>query len=248
MAELRLDGLRPEVGENLRPFLAETLAEYGGNIHSIHVLGSALTDDYIPGTSDINSIFVLREMDLGFLETIAPRGKKYGKKRIAAPLIMTPEYIESSLDVFPLEFLSFRLIHRTVYGEDILSGIEIHPKDLRHQCERELKVKLIGLRQGYISSMGDRKTLTEGFVRSITGYMPLFRGIILLLGKEPPVLYHEVLTALSEATGVDCGVFDRVLREKRDKARLSKEELDTIFEDYYAATERIGKVVDEITQ
>jgi hypothetical protein len=185
-------------------------------------------------------------MDLKFLELLAPLGKKYGRHKVAAPLIMTPEYIRRSLDVFPIEFLNFKLIHATVFGEDILENLEINRMDLRHQCERELKVKLIWLRQGYISSAGNRKLLTEGFVSSISGYIPLFRGIIVLLGKEPPIGQASVITSLAEATGITTDVFARVLREKHEKIKLTLEELNTIFEDYYTATERLGKIVDEI--
>ena len=71
---------------------------------------------------------------------------------------MTPEYIRTSLDVFPVEFLNFKLIHATVFGEDIFESLEINRMDLRRQCERELKVKLVSLRQGYISSLGDGRT------------------------------------------------------------------------------------------
>ncbi|GAB4388554.1 MAG: hypothetical protein Kow0025_08580 [Thermodesulfovibrionales bacterium] len=239
-------GLRPEVAENFRPFMEEVLAGYDGNVHSVHVVGSALTVDFRPGASDINSIFVLKEMELRFLEVLAPMGRKYRKKRVAAPLIMTPEYIRSSLDVFPVEFLSFRLIHRTVHGEDILKGLAIERADLRAQCERELKSKLVGLRQGYIGSMGEPGALTEGLVNSVSGYMPLFRGIISLLGGEPPAGYLEVLSSLSEASGVDCGVFEMMLREKAQRTKLSKERADSVFEDCYRATEKLARVVDEI--
>jgi hypothetical protein len=187
-------------------------------------------------------------MDLKFLELLAPLGKKYGRDRVAAPLIMTPEYIKNSLDVFPVEFLNFRLIHSTVFGEDIFRDIEIGRMDLRHQCEREIKTKLIWLRQGYLSAQGDRKLLTEGFVNSIAGYIPLFRGIIVLLGTEPPVRQSAVITALSEAAGINTDVFARVLKSKHEKVKLSIEELNTIFEDYYGATEKLGKIVDGIKE
>jgi predicted nucleotidyltransferase len=96
MPELNLDTLKPAVARKIRPFFTEVLQTYGANIHSVHVVGSALTGDYREGTSDINSIFVLTEMDLKFLEVLAPRGKKYRKEQVAAPLIMTPEYITKS--------------------------------------------------------------------------------------------------------------------------------------------------------
>lgn len=246
MPDLNLEKIKPVARERIKPFLEEILSKHTEKIHSIHVTGTAVTDNFDPKTSDVNSIFVLKEMDLKFLELIAPMGRKYGKTKVAAPLIMTPEYIKSSLDVFPVEFLNFRLIHATVIGEDILENIEISRMDLRHQCERELKSKLIWLRQGYLSSLGNSKTLTESFVNSITGYIPLFRGIIVLLGKEPPVKHGDVLSELAEASGVNTYVFAKVLKEKREKIKLSIEELNTIFEDYYAATEKLGNLVDEI--
>lgn len=246
MPDLNLEKIKPVARERIKPFLEEILSKHTEKIHSIHVTGTAVTDNFDPKTSDVNSIFVLKEMDLKFLELIAPMGRKYGKTKVAAPLIMTPEYIKTSLDVFPVEFLNFRLIHATVIGEDILENIEISRMDLRHQCERELKSKLIWLRQGYLSSLGNSKTLTESFVNSITGYIPLFRGIIVLLGKEPPVKHGDVLSELAEASGVNTYVFAKVLKEKREKIKLSIEELNTIFEDYYAATEKLGNLVDEI--
>jgi hypothetical protein len=248
MSYLDLGRLRPEAAAKIRPFFEEVVDKYQERIHSIYVTGTAITDDFVPKVSDVNSIFVLKEMDLKFLELIAPLGKKYGKSKVAAPLIMTPKYIENSLDVFPIEFLNFKLIHAVVFGEDVFENIEIKRADLRHQCERELKVKLIWLRQGYISSVGDRKILTEGFVNTISGYIPLFRGIIVLLQREPPIRQIDVISTLAEVSGVNTEVFSKVLRQKHERTKLSLDELNTIFEEYYSAIEKLGKIVDEIKE
>ncbi len=248
MSELNLAKLNTFAANKIKPFLDEVLSRDKDKIHSIHVTGTATNDDFNEKVSDVNSIIVLKEMDLKFLELLAPLGKKYSKHKVAAPLIMTPDYIKTSLDVFPVEFLNFKLIHTTVIGEDIFESIEIDRMDLRHQCERELKGKLIWLRQGYLSSMGDRKMLTDGFTGSITGYIPLFRGIISLLGKEPPISQSKVMASLSEATDINTDVFSKILKARHEKTKLSIEELNTIFENYYSATEKIGKIVDEIKE
>jgi predicted nucleotidyltransferase len=245
MGNLRLDKLRAIVSEKIKSFLEEILDSYSDNVHSIHIVGSSLTDDYHEKTSDINSIFVLKSMDLKFIELLAPFGKKYKKKGVAAPLVMTPDYIRTSLDVFPIEFADCKLIHQTVFGEDILNDIEISMVDLRQQCEREIKSKLIGLRQAYISSVGDRRMLTERFVASIAGYMPLFRGIILLMGKERPVGKDQVISTLSDSTGINTDIFRKILAIKRGNSILSKDEMNTVFEEYYEATEKIGNIIDE---
>ena len=130
--------LRAEIAGRYKPFLEVLLGDHLDKLHSICIVGSALTRDYDPKISDINSVIVLHEMDLKFLELLAPLGKKYGKKGVAAPLFMTPIYIDKSRDVFPIEFLNIKLLHHTVFGEDIFKDLTIDKSDLRHQCEREL--------------------------------------------------------------------------------------------------------------
>ncbi len=238
--------LNSEAAEKIEEFYGDISRIAGDNLHSFHVVGSVLTPDYDPKTSDINSIVVLKRMEMGFLSGMATLGRKYKKRSVSAPLIMTPEYIRKSLDVFPIEFLDFRLIHRTIAGDDILAGVEIEKRNLRLQAERELKSKLIWLRQGFISSMGDRKLLAQTLSGSITGYMPLFRAIINLFGETPPVKREEVLTRLEEITGIRTGVFRKMLLLKRKEITLSGDDLQKAFEDYYNATEEITRKVDEI--
>ena len=102
------------------------------------------------------------------------------------------------------------------------------------------------MRQGYLSSFGNKKTLSEGFINSITAYIPLFRGIIVLFGKNPPLRQSEVITALSEAVDINTDVFIKILKAKHDKIKLSIDELNILFKDCYETTEKIGKIVDEI--
>jgi len=237
---------KADIAARYKPFLDMILEHHQDLIHSVHIVGSALTQDFDPRTSDINSVVVLDKMDLKFLEFLAPLGKKYGRKRIAAPLIMTPEYIDKSLDVFPIEFFNIQQLHLTVFGEDIFIDLNINKSDLRRQCEQELKVKLIGLRQGYISAAGDRKILARSFAESFSGYMPLFKAIILLLGKVPPRNNADILSALEEISGVRTEVFKRVLDQKRKKTRPSLEQLNLVFEDYYAAIEKLGDFTDAL--
>jgi predicted nucleotidyltransferase len=238
--------LKPVITEKFKPFQDEILSGYTDNIYSITLTGSVLTDDFVPGKSDINSVVVLAEMDLKFLELLSALGKKYQKKRIAAPLIMTPEYIMNSLDVFPIEFLNIKLLHKTLFGENLFQDLKINRVDLRLQCERELKVRLIGLRQGYISCLGNSKMLMEMFIDSFSGYIPLFRGIILLLGKEPPVTSRDAIAVLEEVSGVNTRVFDTILTQKKQKTKLMMGQLNTIFQDYYAAIEKLGDITDGI--
>jgi hypothetical protein len=247
MNNLNVVGLNPAVADKITPMLEDLLREHAANIHSFHLVGSAVIPDYNEKLSDINSVLVLKTMDLRVLVFLAPLGKRYGKKRIAAPLVMTPEYIETSLDAFPVEFLDFKLIHKTLYGHDLLQDLRITMPNLRLQCEREIKIKLIGLRQGYVSSLGKKEEIAAVLVRSFTGSMALFRAIITLLGKEPPIPRTDVITMLGAATGINTDIFENLLKLKSKILKPSEQELASFFERYYNTLEAAGKIIDDLT-
>ena len=247
MNNINVTGLNPAVAGKITPMLEDLLKEHAANIHSFHLVGSAVIPDYNEKLSDINSVLVLKTMDLRVLVFLAPLGKKYGKKRIAAPLVMTPEYIETSLDAFPVEFLDFKLIHKTVYGHDLLQDLRITMPNLRLQCEREIKTKLIGLRQGYVSSLGKKEEIAAVLVRSFTGSMALFRAIITLLGKEPPIPRTDVITMLGAATGINTDIVENLLMLKLKLLKPSEQELASFFERYYKTLEAAGKIIDDLT-
>jgi hypothetical protein len=246
MNNLNVIGLSPVVADKIAPMIEDLLKEHASNLHSFHLVGSAVIPDYNEKLSDINSVVVLHAMDLKFLAFLAPLGKKYGRKRIAAPLVMTPEYIEKSLDSFPIEFLDFKLLHKTMYGQDLLQDLRITMPNLRLQCEREIKTKLIGLRQGYISSLGKKEDVAAVLVRSFTGSMALFRAIISLLGKEPPVPRAEVITMLGAATGIKTDIFEKLFMLKSNLLKPSEQELASFFERYYNALESTEKIIDAL--
>jgi len=246
MTCLKIGTLSPSLQQKISPFFHEILQSAAPRIHSLYLVGSVLTEDYLEGVSDLNSIIVLRKMDLDFLEVLAPLGGKYGKTGLAAPWVMDPGYIQSSVDVFPLEFLSLKLVHHTLYGEDLLAGLEINRKELRFQCERELLGKLIWLRRIYVSASGDHKVLAADIVRHFRGYLPLFRGILHLLGQAPASGLKKVMEQLVNLTGMEIEVFAEIHAIKKNLSKPSKEEISGLFENFYRATERLAEVVDGI--
>lgn len=241
MACLTTENLRLSIQEKISPFFHEILQNSASQIHSMYLVGAVLAKE---DASKIDSVIVLEKMDLAFLDILAPLGSRYGKQGFVAPLIMDPVYICNSVDVFPLEFLNFKLLHHTLYGEDLFAGLTIDQKELRYQCERELKGKLIWLHRIYVSSMGDRKVLAGDIVRHFEGYLPLFRGLAHLLGQAPAAGLTRVLDQLGESAGTETEVFEEIYAIKQNLDKPSKEEISQLFEKFYRATVRLAEVVD----
>lgn len=245
MEDLKLSNVPPNIQTIIEPFLLDVLTNYKENIISIYIIGSTVTKDFHAKYSDINTLIVVKENKIPFFDFIATLGKRYGKKKIRAPLIMTSDYINRSLEVFPLEFLEMKLINKLVYGDDVLKDVKIEKADIRLQCERELKGKLQHLCQGYIKSMGDNKTLTDLFVGSLSGYFPLFRGILFLYGHEIPTVKGDVLYALNECCDVDINVFKTLMDVRAHNFYPQFVALKEVFKDLYSVLNAITKKVDE---
>jgi predicted nucleotidyltransferase len=246
MDDLKLYNLSAQTQTVIEPFLKDILAKYKEDITSIYITGSVVTKDFHPKYSDINTVIVVKGIEIPFYDFIASLGKRYGKKHIRAPLIITRDYINRSLEVFPLEFLEMKLIHQLVYGADVLKDIKIEKADIRLQCERELKGKLQHLCQGYIKAMGNKITLTDLFVGSLSGYFPLFRGILFLYDHEIPKERGDVLHAINECCGVDMKVYRNLLEIRSRNFYPPVEALKEIFKNLYRVLDTITKKVDEL--
>ena len=109
---------------------------FGDQVQAVVVYGSAARGDYIPGKSDINFLIVLSEAGLADLQKAIPIVENWRLRAAAVPLVVSERYIQESLDSFPVEFLTLKLHHRCLFGEDPLAEIEIEPKHIRLQLER----------------------------------------------------------------------------------------------------------------
>lgn len=245
MDDLKFANIPAQARTAVEPFLKDILTNYKEDIASMYIIGSAATKSFHAKYSDINTVIVVKEIKIPFYDFIASLGKRYGKKRIRAPLIITRDYISRSLEVFPLEFLEMKLVHQLVYGDDVLKDIKIEKTDIRLQCERELKGKLQHLCQGYIKAMGNRKTMTELFVGSLSGYFPLFRGILFLYGHETPKEKENVLYALNEHCNADVTVFRNLQDIRAQSFYPPIETLREVFKKLYRVLDTLAKKVDE---
>ena len=246
MTCLQTGKLSPSLVDKISPFFHEILESSAARIHSLYLVGSVLTEDYLENVSDINSIIALTEIDFAFLDVLAPLGKKHGQQGLGVPLIVDPAYIQRSVDVFPIEFLNYKLVHLTLYGEDLLAGLKINRRELKYQCDRELKGRLVWLQKNYVSSLGDRNALAARIVGHMGGYLPILRGILYLLGQQPPPGQEKVLDLIAGSTGTDTRVFAEIYGIKKNLVQPTKDQISQLFAQFYQATQRLAEVVDGI--
>lgn len=217
---------------------------YGDGLVSLVLYGSAASGEYIPRRSDVNLMIVLNDSGLN---NIRKSYRIIHDRRFAdiVPLFFTERYIKSSLDAFPIEFLDMKENHVLVCGKDILSGVEIDAKNLRFQCEQELKSKILLLKAGYLKTK-DAGALKDLLFKVFTSSLHIIRNLIRIKGDTPPYLKEEIIDSVERNFGVNGINFNRILQAKRMDVRLSGGQVDMLLTELTRDLEQIADIADRM--
>ena len=217
---------------------------FGKDLVSLILYGSAAGGHYVKGKSDINLLVVVTKEGINRLEDSLAIVKQWKKNRVAVPLVMTKAFIESSLDCYPIEFLNMKNSHILIHGEDVLEQLKFKPEDLRLQIEKELKGKLVLLRQSYLESEGNSRQIKQLISRSVTAFISIFNALIYLKQGSAQQKRRETIKELAKLFTFDANLFLTCVDIKEGVDKLSGEEIARVFNKYLREVENICNIVD----
>ena len=247
MPELKnLESLPEEVRETFRPFLNKMFSLHQDNIQSVYIYGSATGSNFIPEVSDINSIFIFHQLNFNVFKKSLRIISEGVKRRISAPLFMTHSEIESSLDIFPIEFLEMQENHILIFGEDMLSNLQIEGKHIRLFCEQQIKGKLIRIHQAYLQMGAQPERIKFLFKDSLNSLIPIFRNLIRLKGLTPSLQKLEILNQICQQFHLDHEVFLSTYRVATQQKKLTNKESETLLEKYFEEMRKLSAAVDRL--
>ena len=219
-------------------------AIFGESLRSIALYGSAARGEFVPGQSDLNFLVVVEDDGLRFLHGTHAYLDSWSKRGIATPLVLTPAYISTALDTFPLEFLDMQLSNVAVHGENPLTDLVVDRKHLRLQCERELRGKLLHLRQGYMETRGSRDALHALIAQSVPAFAAIFRGLLSLKGISGEASTDELIKQMGVEYQIDVALFKDLWKVKRKVDSFATAELSDFIKRFRVAVRELIKVVD----
>ncbi|HKY30968.1 MAG TPA: nucleotidyltransferase domain-containing protein [Candidatus Polarisedimenticolia bacterium] len=240
-----IETLAPDARAKLGTLASSLRTAFGQDLLSVVLYGSAARGDAVgEGRSDLNVVVIVKDLSLESLERATPVTRTWESAGNQPLLFFSPEWIDRSSDVFPLEFLDMREWHVVVEGTDPFDRLSVAPGNLRVQCESELKTKLIHLRTGYMELHQDGEALARLLAASYAPMVALCRGVLRLAGKEVPLRGHEAVRLASELCGFDPAPFQDVEAVKKGGARAASVAVKPLFRRYYAQVETMAKAVD----
>lgn len=226
------------------PLTQDYLQVFGKDVISLMLYGSAATGAYVKGKSDINILVVLTPEGINRLEDGFELVKKWRKRNVAVPLVMTREFITTSLDAYPIEFLNMKNNSALIYGDNVLDPLVFKPEDLRLQIERELKSKMILLREGYLESMGSARRLRQLISKSLAAFVAIFNAMLYLKQAGAPRDKRETIREMNKVFTIDASVFMICFDIKADADHLSAKEVTDVFKKYMREAEKACRIID----
>ena len=228
--------------ENLVEKLKKALPS---DLRAVVLYGSAAAGDHVDKHSDYNVLVVTENLGLPQLKALSKPSLAWMKAGNPAPLLFTLDRLKKSADVFPIEILDIKQSHKILYGDDIISQIEISQENLRLELEHELKGKLIQLRERYLATGGKPKLVCKLMMKSLSTFLVLFRAALRLYEDEVPEKKIDVLDALSQHIRFDTDIFSIIEDLRTGVKKMGDVSCDALFERYLKTVEEVVDAVDD---
>jgi hypothetical protein len=216
----------------------ELAAAFGPALRTVVLYGSSESPDFRPDRSDVNFAAVADPISFGHLQRVSQWYARWRPERVAAPLLLAPSDLSRSLDVFPLEMLDIQARHRTLAGDELFRDIQVQPANVRLECEREAKGKLVRLRALYLELAGSTVEIRELMLDSRKTFLHVMRGLLYLRGVGWESREAEVVPAFARQFGHDLPVFAALVGERDPGA------IETRFAAYLGEIEKLAALAD----
>src|SRR5215468_3975486 len=198
------------VQEALNHVVADLRATHGENLASVVLYGSAAAGDHIGLRSDYNLLIALHRIVPEDLRLAQAPMREWQRLGHPLPVYFTVEELSDAADVFPIEFYQMAQARVLLYGKDPLEFVKLSDANLRHQCEYELRSKLIQLRRLYIPASNSAEKLCDLMSDSLASFAALFRAVLILHGKDAPVAKPDCVRATVQLLHLDGTPFERI--------------------------------------
>jgi hypothetical protein len=194
----------------------------------------------------VNLLCVLRESSFATLTAIAPTVKWWASQKHHAPLVLTQEELERSTDVFSIELLDMQHRHRVIFGDDVLSGLQIPMHLHRAQVEYELREKVILLREHLLLVGDDERQMWDLMLRSLPSFITLFRHTLIAMGDPAPKSKREAIDELSKRVQFDSSAFLQLLDVRERKMEPKQVNVKDVFARYLSGVQHVTATVDRM--
>ena len=219
---------------------------HGDKLISVVLYGSAA----VPGTqdrrSDFNILCVLKQVTPDELHAAEPIFRWWREMKNPSPLLFSVEEFRASTDCFPMEFHDIKERHCVLFGQNLITDLEINDRYYRAMVEHELRAKLLRLRQKAGGVLSEKDLLLRLMTDSVSTFCVVFRHALRLAGDQPLFEKHEIVSAAAQRFGIDATPFMTLLDLRNDKVKPRDVQAGPLFREYLRQIQVMIAGIDQL--
>ncbi len=229
---------------DLRDSLATAL---GDELISIFIFGDFVrANQFDSAHSKINLMLIVERIDCDLLDKMTGSINKAEKKIPLATMTLTQEDLVSSCDVFPVKFHDIQQHHALLYGQDLVSDLEISDEHLRLRCEQELKNLMIRLRASYLHRSHSREQLLKTLLDSTHSFLNNVNACLLIKTGIVPQDDGDVMDEFGDEFKLNVVVVREILVLQKNQQTPSLEDLKRIYNSFMSLIHDAAQTVDQM--
>jgi hypothetical protein len=225
-------------------FIERLRAAVAANLVSVILYGSAAEGEFHPEYSDVNLLCVLRDASFPALARMVDVVQWWRGKKHRPPLVLTPQELTASADVFSIEFVDMKQRYRVLLGEDVLRDLNVPMQMHRAQLEYELREKMFLLRQHILLAGNDEKQLWEVMLNSLSSFTTLFRHVLLEMGEQSRKRSREAVEELGSRLNFDTSPFVQLIDVRAKRVDRKQLRASDVAQRYLSSIEKVANAVD----
>lgn len=244
--------------DKLKELASRLQSACGDDLLSVVVYGSAARNDFHEQFSDVNVLIVLQRLAPPLLAKLSEVLRWWSRdEKLRPPLVMTIEELREAADVFAIELFDIKRSHQTLFGSDVVAGIDVPMNLHRVEVEHELRTTLLRLRHHYLLGSDNEDELRAVLAKSFTSVVTLIRHALLAAGHDVAHDKAHVVNKASEVFGIEAQPLHAVLalrNENHQPAELHSTapkagaagapELRELYHAYMTAIQKVAHELD----
>ena len=187
-------------------------------------------------------LVLLKEINSNNLLANSAFARKLQRQKIV-PLFLTKEYIRTSCDVYPLEYLKMKKDYKLLFGSDVLMELDIPAGNIRLESEQKIKGALIRLTQVILEAGVSRKRLARVIFFALEAVLEGIEGVLHIAGRPDVAGAAALISCAEQVFGLKLGPLETAYGWQNGR---KPENVEVFLHEFYEKIEELAGFVDRM--
>lgn len=199
---------------------------FGDRIMSVILYGSAVSHEFQPGKSLIETMVVLDSVSVKVIGLAVPVHKKWFRRGVISPRYYQISQLDRARIRVPVHILDMQRSYRVLFGSDPFDNMKLSKVALQMHCCRFFEESQHYLYDEY-NRLHEQQVSSARFPAELLDRcIPFFRTLLVLFGRRIPNSTTELLGGIEDLFGIGSSVISETYLSTGNK----KTNFDNVFE------------------